>query len=176
MKFRKLDINNNEELNKMSNMATSILREHYDPILGKEQNDYMLEKFQSVSAIKEQVLGGYEYYFAVEGEEVGFLAFYKKDKVLYLSKLYLKKECRGKGYGRKMVEFTAENAKKYGLSGVELNVNKYNYDTIKAYEKMGFVRIRDEKNDIGSGYFMDDFVYLLEVKKRLTLNEKSYIM
>jgi hypothetical protein len=27
------------------------------------------------------------------------------------------------------------------------------------YEKLGFVRVRDEKNDIGHGYYMDDFVY-----------------
>ena len=45
----------NEEIKPLSILATSILREHYDPILGKEQNDYMLEKFQSEKAIKEQI-------------------------------------------------------------------------------------------------------------------------
>ena len=45
---------------------------------------------------------------------------------------------------------------------MELNVNKHN-DTIRIYEKMGFRLLRSEKNDIGSGYYMDDYVYRLEL-------------
>ena len=32
-------------------------------------------------------------------------------------------------------------------------------DAARAYERMGFVRVREEKNDIGAGFCMDDFVY-----------------
>ena len=63
----------------MSRLATDILREHYDPILGKAQNDYMLEKFQSVDAINHQLESGYQYYFVrAAGRDIAFLAFYPR--------------------------------------------------------------------------------------------------
>ena len=46
-----------KEISEMSKMATEILREYYDPIIGKEQNDYMLELFQSEDAIRDQLNG-----------------------------------------------------------------------------------------------------------------------
>ena len=81
-----------------------------------------------------------------------------KDK-LYLSKFYISKEYRGKHIGRKFFEFLCDYTRKKGLKSIYLNVNKYNYDSIKVYEHLGFVKIRDEKNDIGHGYYMDDYVY-----------------
>ena len=62
-----------------------------------------------------------------------------------------------------MLDFLREEARREGLSAIELNVNKYNDHSIFVYEKLGFVRIRAEMNDIGSGYYMDDFVYRLEL-------------
>ena len=44
-----------DEIETLSKIATSILREHYDPIVGKVQNDYMLDKFQSVHALNDQI-------------------------------------------------------------------------------------------------------------------------
>ena len=41
-----------DEISILSPLATSILREHFDPIIGKEQNDYMLEKYQSITISK----------------------------------------------------------------------------------------------------------------------------
>ena len=53
--FEKVDIEKTEEL---SRLASAIVREHYDPILGTEQNDYMIEKFQSPDAIRDQIRSG----------------------------------------------------------------------------------------------------------------------
>ena len=81
---------------------------------------------------------------------------------MYLSKLYLYKEERGKGYSRQMLDFVIRNARDIGLTFIELNVNRNN-SAIYAYEKLGFKVIRTEKNDIGSGFFMDDYVYGLQI-------------
>lgn len=35
--------------------------------MGKAQNDYMLKKFQSPEAIREQIAGGYRYYWMKDG-------------------------------------------------------------------------------------------------------------
>ena len=85
----------------MSAMATEIVREHFDPIIGKAQNDYMIGKFQTTEAISEQLEEGYQYYFVEnEGRIVGFLAFYSRGTAMYLSKFYLYKTERGRGYSR----------------------------------------------------------------------------
>lgn len=163
MEFVRLTKGQTAGIKEMSEMATAILREHYDPIIGVTQNDYMLEKFQSVEAITAQLEEGYSYFFVKEkGENLGFMGFYPKEDYMYLSKLYLYKEQRGKGYAWDMLEFLKKQSVEAGLSAIELNVNKYNEGSIKAYEKLGFVRDRGEKNDIGQGYFMDDYVYRIE--------------
>ena len=162
MTFQKLSISDPDGVCEMSRVATSIVREYYDPLLGTVQNDYMLEKFQSVRAIKEQLEHGYQYYFLCDGgKTVGFCAFILREDCLYLSKLYLYASERGKGYARATLNFLIEEAKKAGKDAIELNVNKYNDHSIFVYEKLGFVRIRAEMNDIGSGFYMDDFVYRL---------------
>ncbi len=147
----------------LSKLASSIVREHYDPILGTEQNDYMLEKFQSEDAIRSQILHGYQYRLVfLEETAVGFMAFYPDQGMMYLSKLYLKKEYRGKHIGRAMVDYLIAESKKQGLSSIFLNVNKHNDKSIAAYEGMGFHRIRSEINAIGHNYYMDDYVYQLD--------------
>jgi ribosomal protein S18 acetylase RimI-like enzyme len=163
MNFVALDKNDAEKVCEMSKMATEILREHYDPIIGIAQNDYMLKRFQSVESIEDQLAHGYRYYFVqTESQNAGFVAFYPKNDVMYLSKFYLYKNMRGKGFARQMLSFVVEEAKKLGLNAVELNVNKHN-PACQAYEKLGFRIIRSEKNDIGNGFFMDDYVCRLEV-------------
>ena len=162
MDFIKLTLDDVNGIKEMSEMATAILREHYDPIIGKEQNDYMLDMFQSVEAVTEQLSHGYNYYFAKnDGTNAGYLAYYPREGALYLSKLYLYKDQRGKGFSRVMLEFLKEKAKELGLNRIELNVNRNN-PSVKIYEKLGFTVAREEKNDIGNGFYMDDYVYALD--------------
>lgn len=162
--FTPVDLEDQKKIRELSKLASQIVREHYDPILGSEQNDYMIKKFQSVPAITEQLRQGYRYYMICgeHGEKEGFLGFYPKEKEMYISKFYLHRDYRGKGLSKQMLAFVAEETKKLGMDRITLNVNKYN-DAIYAYEKLGFVRIRDEVNDIGHGYVMDDYVYLYRI-------------
>ncbi|MCD7928541.1 MAG: GNAT family N-acetyltransferase [Clostridiales bacterium] len=165
MKFTQVLSGQEAAIEQLSALATPIVKEHFDPIIGPAQNDYMIEKFQSVPALREQLAQGYQYYFVEddEGERMGFLAFYPRGKELYLSKFYLKKERRGRGYAREMLAFVVDRARESGLSAVTLNVNRHN-DAIAAYERMGFVQTGQVKNDIGGGFYMDDFVYALPVE------------
>lgn len=165
MTFEELRPGDEKGINEMSAMATEIVKEHYDPIIGKEQNDYMIKLFQSPAAIREQLEHGYRYYFVREnGQNAGFLAFYPRGDAMYLSKLYLYKSERKKGYSRKMLEFVSQAARAEELKAIELNVNKNN-DAVQVYEKLGFQVIRTEKNDIGNGFYMDDYVYRLAIQE-----------
>ena len=149
-------------IREMSEMATEIVREHFDPLIGKKQNDYMLAMFQTEDAIKKQLENGYQYFFVCDEEQnLGFLAFYSRADAMYLSKFYLYRDQRGTGYAHQMLEFVISCAKKQNLHGIELNVNKQN-SACRAYESLGFCVLRSEKNSIGNGFFMDDYVYRLE--------------
>ena len=162
MEFIRLqDIGN--QIEEMSSMATEIVREHYDPIIGEEQNDYMIGIFQSPEAIKEQMSEGADYYFIrKDNANLGFMSFYLRGDVLYLSKFYLYSDCRGKGYSRKMLSFLIETARENRCRRIELNVNRNN-PAVQAYEHLGFKRLREEKNHIGNGFVMDDYVYVMDV-------------
>jgi len=161
--FKELCADNEQGIAEMSKMATAIVREHFDPLIGKAQNDYMLQLFQSEDAIAKQLDSGYRYFFVADGERtVGFIAFYPKGQVMYLSKFYLYRDERGKGYAHQMLDFIVQETKKIGRDGIELNVNKLN-PACQVYEHLGFKKIRAEKNDIGHGFYMDDFVYRLDL-------------
>lgn len=163
MTFEQLRLSDESGIREMSDMATAIVREHFDPLIGKEQNDYMLALFQSRDAIRRQLENGYRYYFVrLEGRNVGFVAFYPKGDSMYLSKFYLYRSQRGNGYSRRMMDFVIREARRESLTGIELNVNKGN-SACRAYEHLGFRIIRSEKNDIGQGFYMDDYVYRLDL-------------
>ena len=145
------------QIETVARLACEIWNQHFIPIIGKAQVDYMLEKFQSKKAISEQIENGYSYYLLKAGSDyVGYMGTCLKKDELFLSKLYIRASQRGKGYGRKAVEFLEELAREKGLGKITLTVNKNNTDAIKAYEKFGFANLGAFVQDIGSGFVMDD--------------------
>ncbi len=160
MEFIKV-LNNEKDIYSLSRLATEIVREHYDPIIGKEQNDYMLKKFQSVEGIKSQFDNGYEYYFLYlkdENQNIGFIGLCEEKKKLFLSKFYIKKEHRNKGYGKQAFEFIKNLAIKCNKESIYLTVNRNNTVTIQKYYRLGLKKVEERKTDIGKGYYMDDYI------------------
>lgn len=140
-----------ESIEKLSKLAFDIWFEYYENILSKEQIAYMLDKYLSVDAIK----GEYShltYMMIKDQEDIGFFAYEMKDDI-FLSKLYIIKHYRQKGYGKKVLSFLKKNDKP-----ITLTVNKHNDDAIRFYEKHGFIIIDEVKTDIGHGYVMDDYI------------------
>ncbi|HEY9030333.1 MAG TPA: GNAT family N-acetyltransferase [Kangiella sp.] len=147
------------DLPSIAKLANDIWREHYTPIIGSEQVEYMLKKYQSVSAMAEQISDGTFYYSVLlDGTLVGYLSFYPKDGALFLSKIYVSSSLRGKGIGRQAMEFVIEQAKTMGFAKIQLTVNKYNSGSIEAYKRMGFKTVDEVVVDIGGGFVMDDYV------------------
>ena len=70
MNYIELRIEDEAGISEMSKMATDIVREHFDPLIGKEQNDFMIAMFQTEQAIKEQIENGYKCFLS-EGQEDG---------------------------------------------------------------------------------------------------------
>ena len=165
MRFIPLSADDPAQIQRMSRLATTIVKDYFDPLIGAAQNDYMIARFQTPDAIAAQLADGYVYFFAADdaGTPLGFLAYRIEPARLYLSKFYLHKHHRGKGYAHAMRDFVIQAAVNAGLSHIELNVYKHNDATLAAYEALGFTRLRAEANDIGNGFVMDDYVYGLTV-------------
>lgn len=96
----------------------------------------------------------------------GYFALQPADGKLFLSKLYILKEFRGKGLSRKSLEFMETFARERNLASIWLTVNKYNTATIEIYKKMGFSIVRTQVAPIGGGYVMDDYVMEKQIVAR----------
>ncbi len=148
-----------EDLTAIANLADIIWREHYTPIIGPEQVEYMLHKFQSVEAMSQQLSEGVSYYSLwLDDLLIGYLSFYTKGDVLFLSKIYVLSQLRGQGIGQQAMEFVKQQAQSKGLDRIQLTVNKYNTGSITAYERMGYKKTEEVVMDIGGGFVMDDYV------------------
>ncbi len=140
-------------------LGEEIWTEHYSPIIGINQVNYMLNKFQSKKAIQTQINQGYIYFnILLNKENVGYFSIQPRTDSLFLSKIYIHKKQRGKKIFSTSLNFIEKKAKEIGLSRIELTVNKYNKNSITIYLSKGFKILRSEIFDIENGYVMDDYV------------------
>ena len=148
------------EIPELASLASDIWHEYFPCILTDGQIDYMVDRFQSEGAMRDQISEkGYRYYFLVRGgETVGYTGIMAEGDALFISKLYLKKEFRGKGLGTEALGLIFDICRSEGFGRTYLTVNRGNAKAIRAYERNGFVTIRSQVADIGNGYVMDDFV------------------
>ncbi|WNQ11297.1 GNAT family N-acetyltransferase [Paenibacillus aurantius] len=161
MKLMITHVTTAEEIAEVARLAADIWLEYYVSILTTEQIEYMIGKYQSVSAITEQILHqGYEYYLIQHdgSSTVGYMAVKQEEGKLFLSKFYIGKEHRGRGYGSQALAFLEQLGKDRNLSAIWLTVNRHNESSIAVYERKGFTIVREQIADIGNGHVMDDYV------------------
>lgn len=150
-----------EQIQEVADLAETIWTEHYPPLIGLAQVAYMIEKFQSVPAITEQIRQGYRYYLMqYDCKSAGYTAILSEpaEKSLFLSKIYVEKSWRGRHFTSQTVAALREICRKEGLTKIRLTVNKGNHTSIAVYEHLGFCKVRDVVTDIGEGYVMDDYI------------------
>lgn len=156
-----------DHISTVASLAKTIWNQHFVSIIGQEQVDYMLEKFQSAAPIQSQIDSGYEYYVVSQegGQFVGYLALVPNEtpgKVM-LSKVYVLQEARGKGVGEQLLEFAKQRSMELGARSLWLTVNRDNDSSIDWYKRKGFVVTSEAKADIGNGFYMDDFIMEYEI-------------
>lgn len=160
-----LQATNDDQLRDLSILAEEIWREHFTPILPDGQVDYMLDKFQSFTAMKRQTTSeAYTYYQLIDDDKlIGYFAVKPDGDRLFLSKLYLHRSCRGKGFARVAMGKIKEICKDSGFDKIWLTVNRYNTHTITVYKHLGFKIFDECATDIGGGFVMDDYFMELEI-------------
>lgn len=142
-------------------LAHKIWNQHYVPIIGQAQVDYMVEKFQSEKGIMEHLENGYQYYLIYHHEQpCGYLALVPNitEKKLMISKIYVDADFRGLNLGSELLNFAIQEARDNGFEVLWLTVNKDNSHTIQWYEKRDFKIKEKIVMDIGNGFVMDDFL------------------
>ncbi len=124
----------------------------------------MLDKFQSVAAIEQQISDGYLYYRVLEKEQIiGYFSLQIRDQSdIFVSKFYLSENTRGKGFGRAMLKYIERFAIENNCSKLKLTVNKHN-PAYKIYLRLGFSNDGSVEFDIGNGYIMDDYLMSKEL-------------
>lgn len=138
----------------------------YADILSKEQMEFMLNTMYSEAEISEHLKNPNYHYYLVFDEILnvfdGFLGYenHYENQTTKLHRIYLVPESKGKGLGKKTLEFLNEKVKESGDNRIILNVNKYN-SAQKFYESQGYKAYDEGVFDIGNGFVMDD--YLMEI-------------
>jgi ribosomal protein S18 acetylase RimI-like enzyme len=163
--LRIIPVANEELVLSLYAVADDIWRQHYTPIIGEAQVDYMLEKFLSPEALVEQINAGYEYFlFSYDYTFAGFAGIHEEDNKLFLSKLYVHEDFRGKGIGSYMFQKFIEICKLRNLKTIWLTCNRNNTGSLAVYEHLGFKKVREEVADIGNGFVMDDYIMEYEIQ------------
>lgn len=148
------------DIQTIADIAEVIWHQHFTPIIGEAQVNYMVEKFQSYPALTSQIRNdGYEY-FIIESSHTpcGYIGVHQEEKALFLSKLYIKKEFRGQHLATQGLEFLINQCKERNLEKIWLTCNKHNDNTLKIYDHLGFKITDEQVADIGNGFVMDDYI------------------
>ncbi len=149
-------------------LAKKIWPNTYLEIIGQAQIDYMLELMYNEPELSNQINSGHTFLIAEENEKaLGFAGFSQVDsenQTYKLQKLYILPETQGTGLGKNLVNEVLKLVSMAGGKSIILNVNKFN-KARHFYEKIGFTVLEEVKNDIGHGFFMDDYVMGISISE-----------
>lgn len=144
-------------------LAHTIWPPTFGNILSPAQIDYMLELMYSIPALTRQAAEGQVFHLLYDDRpEVGRPVGYLSHQLDYLPgttkihKIYLLPELQGRGYGRLLIQYAEQLARRAGQQRLRLDVNIHNR-AITFYERMGFEKIERYDTDIGHGYLMEDW-------------------
>ncbi|QDW73312.1 GNAT family N-acetyltransferase [Lachnospiraceae bacterium KGMB03038] len=156
---------NDTDLRAIAALAREIWHQHFVPIIGLEQVEYMVDKFQSFPALKNQVeQDGYEYYqLLIGGKLAGYTGVHPEADSLFLSKLYIHKDFRGRHLATKAFHFLIGLCKERNLKKIWLTCNKHNDNSLAVYDHLGFVITDQQEADIGHGFVMDDYIMTYQI-------------
>ncbi len=148
-----------EDLLKIEKLARTIWPTAFKDIISNEQINFMLDWMYNLEQMLNELKKGtvYEIIY-LENQSVGFCAYTKKTNAIKMDKLYIIPEKQKMGIGSKVIDHIYEYVQEQKLDSLFLAVNKNNSKAINAYIKNDFKIIEKVKNDIGNGFFMDDYI------------------
>ena len=161
-----------DDIRVIRGMADVVFRRTYASILSPEQMEYMMEWMYSAESLVHQISDPGKWFCVAEfgGVSAGYVS-YELDgatsdgrPLYHLQKLYVLPEFQGRGIGSALLEHVKSALSASCPDGcrIELNVNRCN-PAVGFYEHSGMHRDRSGDFPIGHGYFMNDFIYALDI-------------
>lgn len=145
----------------IASLAKEIWNEHYPPIIGQAQVDYMLQKMYGEESLREQISTTLFFILLHQETPIGFANIdFNNAPNAYIPKFYLLKEFRGQGAAPFLAKHLFETLKNKNCSQVRLQVNRQNVMAINFYFKLGFKIEKCADFDIGNNLQMNDFVMI----------------
>lgn len=157
------DISDAGELKTVEELARKIFPPTYADLIPAEQIPYMMRLMYDDAVLRREFAEGMNFALILEGDSpIGYISWHWCDcaegGMMRLEKLYLDFACHGRSIGNRGIRHVIDAAGRAGASFVSLNVHKRNLRAQKAYLRAGFYRWRSEKEDVGNGFFKDDYV------------------
>lgn len=156
---------NTSHIPTIQDIAIKSWRITYADILSPEQRKYMIEMMYSTTALNKQITEQNHHFLLIKDESSsdyqGFISYefnYKNQPKTKIHKLYLLPECKGKGMGRILINKVIALAQSADNNFLSLNMNRDN-KSLGFYKQMGFEIVKEEDNDIGNGYLMEDYIF-----------------
>lgn len=138
------------ELAAFSNMTNPI--ETTVEMLEKDGFDTNPPCFQCLVAEQSDVLIGYALFFHTYSTSKG-------GRLLFLEDLYIKQKYRSKGYGRKLFEAVATEARRQNIKNMEWCVLNWNDRAIDFYKNLGGLDLTQNNKFHIWGLTLDDSTY-----------------
>ena len=131
-KIIELEIKNFEKCNNIWNMEKNkeLKDRFYKELLNKNRMTFVYTK-------DEEYIGEVSIVFNKNDEDYTIPGIR-----LYISRIIVKKEFRGKGYGKKLMNHIIEYAKREKYKELSLGVNLDNYIALRLYVELGFNKIQ----------------------------------
>jgi ribosomal protein S18 acetylase RimI-like enzyme len=156
MEFK--EITTEKEIDCLVELIREIWPEVFIPIIGKDQVDYMLVHYQGKDVIVGEIELGVKYFFIEEeGCRIGYFAYLPEEDHLLISKVYLKKECRGRGLSSGIFLHFEKIAKNINKEKLFLHVNRNNKQAVEVYLHMGFKIVKTVDQKLGDRFFLNDY-------------------
>lgn len=153
--------------------AEVVFRATYADIITPDQMDYMIDWMYSEESLRNQIgAPGKAFFIALDDSGFGgYVSVEMQGKMedgtplFHLQKIYVMPQLQGTGLGRKLFEHIVSYLRTVGGAPfrIELNVNRNN-KAVGFYEKMGMFRDREGDFPIGRGFYMNDYIYALDVR------------
>ena len=148
-----------EEIPIIKNLANIICPATYSELITPQQVDYMMELIYSTSSLQKQIAKGHQFIIAYdEDKAVAFASYSAREEnpsVYKLHKIYILPNQQGKGIGKTLINYIIKDITP--VTSLQLNVNRNN-KALQFYQRIGFKIIFEEDIDIGSGFYMNDYV------------------
>ena len=159
-----------EAIPTIERLSGEIWRKVYPAIVPIGQIEYLLNEWHSPEALSDQMTKQGHQFLIIEWDEetIAYASYVVKDASdptrYRLNKLYVQPEVHGKGIGKSIIRYIAEQVMPLGCTVMELNVHKRN-PAVGFYNRIGFEVIQELVTEIEHGYLLDDFIMELDLMK-----------